>query len=118
MKFDELTNLEEIVYRHLSGLEINSLLTDTDISEQDIVDLIHEYDTRTTRTVVTYDWSFSGGSSDWDGGGNPHRMMEEEQARKETLVDSFVEFCEGRGYSPRHCENAIRNARLRIASKS
>lgn len=114
MKYDELTNLEEIVYRRLSGLEINSLLTDTDISEQDIVDLIHEYDTRKITTEVTYDWSFPGGDSDWDGGGNPHRLMEEAQARKERKMDSFVEYCKKKEASPRYCEEAIKNAYRRI----
>lgn len=104
MKLDELKNLEEIIYRHLSGLEINSLLADTGISEQDIVNLIHEYDTRTSNL------SYCGGSSDWDGGGNPHRIMEEEYARRKEPENSFVEYCERKGYSPWYCRDAIINA--------
>lgn len=39
-----------------------------------------------------------GGCSDWDGGGNPHRMMEERG--REIAWDSFTELCRSYGIDP------------------
>lgn len=45
-----------------------------------------------------------GGSSDWDGGGNPHRMMEEME--REYAWKDFCDLCQSYGLDP----SAVRQA--------
>ena len=42
-----------------------------------------------------------GGSSDWDGGGNPHRMMEEDD--RASAWQFFSDLCKAHGLDPYEC---------------
>lgn len=46
-----------------------------------------------------------GGGSDWDGGGNPHRMMEE-MDRKYAWED-FCDLCQSHGLDPSEVRKAL-----------
>ena len=47
-----------------------------------------------------------GGSSDWDGGGNPHRMMEEMD--REYAWRNFCDLCKSHGLDPYAVREALR----------
>ena len=46
-----------------------------------------------------------GGCSDWDGGGNPHRMMEEMD--REYAWKDFCDLCESYGLEPSEVRKAL-----------
>lgn len=46
-----------------------------------------------------------GGSSDWDGGGNPHRMMEEMD--REYAWRNFCDLCKSHGLDPYAVRQAL-----------
>lgn len=52
----------------------------------------------------------SGGGSDWDGGGNPHRMMEDDEERRAWAA--FRELCEKKGLDTEEAKEIIHNSKI------
>lgn len=50
----------------------------------------------------------SGGGSDWDGGGNPHRMMEDDEERRAWAA--FCNLCDAKGITTEEFKDMLRRA--------
>jgi hypothetical protein len=82
-----------------SGESIDPKLVELGLTESWVSLLIHAH--------YNVESSSRGGCSDWTGGGNPHRIMEELDHKK--AWDWFETVCEELNLDPWDCRCALRN---------
>lgn len=95
--------LTEAIRNHQMGKSIDPQLVELGVTDFWIDSLIRAY--------YDYEASGRGGSSDWTGGGNPHRMMEDME--RERAREWFDTVCEGLDLNPWDCRAALYNAGVR-----
>ena len=95
--------LTEAIRKHRNSEGIDPELVALGLTDSWINGLINAY----------YDAENSsrGGSSDWDGGGNPHRIMEEMESNR--VWDWFNDVCNELDLSVSDCLGALRKAGIR-----
>lgn len=98
-----IEQLTEAIRNHEKGESVDPELV--------ALGLTNEWIDRLIRAHYRFEASGRGGSSDWSGGGNPHRMMEEME--REIAWSWFDDVCEELNLNPWDCRGALYNAGVR-----
>ena len=98
-----IEQLTEAIRKHRNSESIDPELVALGLTDSWISDLIY--------THCRVEEFQSGGASDWDGGGNPHRIMEEMESYR--AWDWFNDVCDELDLSVSDCLGALRKAGIR-----